>query len=63
MDPIRDPVLHRLNIPAQVTNDFQDWNSPEGIKNLPDITVEAGKPFVVNIPFHTSTVEVSLIKC
>lgn len=61
MDPVRDPVLRRLDIPAQIPSDHQDFHVRD--KHLPDVFVEAGQPFVINLPFKASNNEVILIKC
>lgn len=58
MDPIRDPVLRRLDIPAQIPSDYQDLHIRDA-KHLPDVFVEAGQPFVINLPFKAAMNEVS----
>ncbi len=57
MDPIRNPVLQRLDIPAQTNHQQQELHLQEH-KGIPDVTVEAGKPFIINLPSQTSMAEV-----
>lgn len=57
MDPIRDPVLQRLDIPAQMSHHDQELHLQDH-SGIPDVTVEAGKPFIINLPSQTSMVEV-----
>lgn len=58
MDPVRNPVLQRLDIPAQLSHHQQDLQLQEH-KHIPDVTIEAGKPFVINLPSQTSMAEVT----
>lgn len=57
MDPVRNPVLQRLDIPAQLSHQQQDLQLQDQ-KNIPDVTIEAGKPFVIKLPSQTSMAEV-----
>lgn len=57
MDPVRNPVLQRLNIPAQLNHNHQELQLQDN-SHFPDVTVKAGKPFVINLPSQTSIVEV-----
>ena len=57
MEPIRNPVLQRLDIPAQLSHHQQDLQLQDH-RNIPDVTVEAGKPFIINLPSQTSMAEV-----
>jgi len=58
MEPVRNPVLNRLDIPAQLNHHQQDLQLQDH-KNIPDVTVEAGKPFIINLPSQTSMAEVT----
>ena len=57
MDPLRNPVLQRLDIPAQTSHHKHDLHLQD-LKRIPDVTVEAGKPFIINLPSQASMAEV-----
>lgn len=57
----RSPVFQSLTIPAQRVLHQQDLHIKNNVEHISDVSVDAGKPFIIHLPSDTLVDKVILV--